>query len=76
MIAQSKDGWQPLCAVYRRSFAEPAENALRAGGYKIDALFDQGCIRVIREEELESAGVSLRIFRNLNTPEELASAIE
>ena len=67
-------GWQPLCAVYRRSFAEPAEKALRQGRCKVDALFDGMEIRAIGEEELRNAGFSPAMFRNLNTPEELAEA--
>ncbi|HKV82712.1 MAG TPA: molybdenum cofactor guanylyltransferase, partial [Candidatus Sulfotelmatobacter sp.] len=38
-LARAAGGFQPLCAVYRRSFADAAENALRAGHYKIDTLF-------------------------------------
>src|SRR5580693_5040871 len=64
--------WQPLCAVYRREFADAAEAALRAGRYKIDALFDQ--VQVIAEEALEAAGFSSNIFRNLNTKEDLEAA--
>jgi len=73
-VARAGGGWQPLCAVYRREFADVAESALRAGRYKIDALFDAQRTQVIGEEELEVAGFAPRIFRNLNTPEELAEA--
>jgi molybdopterin-guanine dinucleotide biosynthesis protein A len=73
-VARVKERWQPLCAVYRRGFAQSAENALRAGSYKVDLLFDEARTQVIGEEELQSAGFSLRIFRNLNTPEELTEA--
>jgi molybdopterin-guanine dinucleotide biosynthesis protein A len=62
---------QPLCAIYRREFADAAENALRAGQNRIDRLFDEVRTRVIEEEELEDGGFSSAIFRNLNTPEEL-----
>ena len=64
-------GWQPLCAIYRREFANAAENALRAGRNRIDRLFHEVRTRVIKEEELEGAGFSPAIFCNLNTPEEL-----
>lgn len=74
VIPRAAGGWQPLCAVYRRDFAEAAENALRAGHNKIDRLFDLLEIRVIDEDELARAGFSLDIFRNLNTPEELGVA--
>ena len=62
---------QPLCAIYRREFAEVAERALRARLNRIDRLFDEVHTRVIEQEELEGAGFSSAIFRNLNTPEEL-----
>jgi molybdopterin-guanine dinucleotide biosynthesis protein A len=73
-IPRTGGGWQPLCAVYRRGFADAAETALQAGRYKIDALFDDARTQVIREEELEVSGFSARMFRNLNTREELESA--
>jgi molybdopterin-guanine dinucleotide biosynthesis protein A len=75
-LAQANGGSQPLCAIYRRSFADVAEIALRAGRYKIDALFDHATTQIVREQELEAAGFAPRIFRNLNTPEELAEAHE
>ena len=73
-VARATDGLQPLCAVYRREFADPAEEALRAGRYKIDALFDPSSTQIIGQEELETAGFSSLIFRNLNTPDELVRA--
>ena len=74
VVPRAAGGWQPLCAVYRRSFAEGAETALRAGRNKIDGLFNLLEIRVIDEDELVRAGFSLDVFRNLNTPEELEVA--
>lgn len=61
---------QPLCAVYRRQFAQPAEEALRAGRNKIDALFAKVKTRIIEEDEFKREGFSAAMFRNLNTPEE------
>jgi molybdopterin-guanine dinucleotide biosynthesis protein A len=72
VVVPSSDGRrQPLCAVYRRNFADAAERALLAGRNKIDKLFDEVPIRVIDEQELDSAGFSNSIFRNLNTLEDL-----
>ena len=73
-VPQTAKRWQPLCGVYRQEFADAAENALRGGRYKIDALFETGTTNVIGEEELAAAGFSADMFRNLNTPEELAGA--
>ena len=73
-VPRSNGGWQPLCAVYRPGFADAAEQALKRGHYKIDALFEELNTQAVAEDELETAGFSPRIFRNLNTPEELAEA--
>jgi molybdenum cofactor guanylyltransferase len=71
---QTSQGWQPLCAIYRREFVDVAEPALRQGRYKIDVLFNKVQMQAIGEAELEAAGFSPELFRNLNTREELESA--
>ena len=73
-VASADGRLHPLCAVYRREFADAAEHALRAGQYKVDALFGPTSTQIISEEQLQAAGFSPTIFRNLNTPEELAQA--
>jgi molybdopterin-guanine dinucleotide biosynthesis protein A len=76
VVPRDTAGYQPLCAIYRREFAGAAESALRAGQNRIDRLFDAVRTRVIEREELEGAGFSRAIFRNLNTPEELETEKE
>ncbi len=71
VVPRDEAGSQPLCAIYRREFADAAESALRAGRNRIDVLFNTVRTRVIEPQELECAGFSRAIFRNLNTPEEL-----
>jgi molybdenum cofactor guanylyltransferase len=71
IVPRAGGGWQPLCAIYRRELASVAEEALRAGENRIDRLFGKVRTRVIEQEELETAGFSIAIFRNLNTLEEL-----
>ena len=75
-VPRTAKGLQPLCAVYRRHFANAAELALRAGKYKIDAAFSALSIRVIEDHQLSSAGFSERSFFNVNTPEDLRAAEE
>jgi molybdopterin-guanine dinucleotide biosynthesis protein A len=75
VVPRGDGGWQPLCAVYHREFASVAERALLAGRNKIDRLFDEVRTRVIEQEELEGAGFSSAVFRNLNTPEELEAEL-
>ena len=73
-LARASGGLQPLCAIYRRQFVEASETALRAGEFKIDALFGSVTTQIITETELEEAGFAVTIFRNLNTLEELEAA--
>lgn len=70
-IARTVEGWQPLCAVYRRAFADSAEAALRQGRYRIDPLFTDASTCVIRDDDLRQQKLSPDLFRNLNTPEDL-----
>jgi molybdenum cofactor guanylyltransferase len=69
-VPRTGKGLQPLCAIYRREFSTPAEEALRAGKYKIDAAFSGVPIRVIEESELTAVGFSKKTFFNLNTPQD------
>ena len=73
-VPRAGGGLQPLCAAYRRRFAEVAEQSLREEKNKIDSLFATVETRVIEEDELVRAGFSAGMFRNLNTPEELEKA--
>ncbi len=73
-VPRSSKGLEPLCAVYRRDFSIAAEQALRAGKYKIDAAFSSVSIRVIEEGELAAAGFSEQSFFNLNPPQDRRAA--
>jgi molybdenum cofactor guanylyltransferase len=73
-VPRTGKGLQPLCAVYRRDFLTVAEQALRAGKYKIDATFSSVSIRVIEEGELAEAGFSEQSFFNVNTPQDRLTA--
>ena len=68
------NGFQPLCAVYRRDFGRIAEQALRAGKYKIDAAFSSVRLRAVEADELAGAGFSEKNFFNVNTPQDRYAA--
>jgi len=74
IVPRTARGPQPLCAVYRRAFAAAAEEALRAGKYKIDSVFPGISVRVVEEDEMSRAGFSEQIFFNVNTPGDLRAA--
>lgn len=71
-VPQAGGHLHPLCAIYRRPFLPHAERALAESRNKLDALFSEVPVRIISEEELKAAGFTPSIFRNLNTPEDLA----
>jgi len=73
-VPQDANGFQPLCAVYRRDFREPAERALKKKKNKVDALFAEVETRIIAEKEMIHMGFSVKMFQNLNTPEEFSAA--
>lgn len=75
-VPRAAGGWQPLCGVYRKPFADVAEQALKQSANKIDPLFAQVDVRTIEENELKAAGFTLEMFRNLNTQEDLRAAQE
>lgn len=59
----------PLCAVYRRGFADVAEPALREGRNKIDALFPLVAVQYVSPA---AAGFDERMLVNLNSPDDVA----
>lgn len=73
-IPRAAGAWQTLCAVYRKPFADLAEQALRQGKNKIDPLFRETTIQILDEPALTKHNFSLNMFRNVNTPEELEEA--
>jgi molybdenum cofactor guanylyltransferase len=73
-VAEAGGRLHPLSGVYRPAFAAVAEQALRAGRYRIDALFADARAQIVREAELRAAGFSAAMFCNLNTREELEQA--
>jgi molybdopterin-guanine dinucleotide biosynthesis protein A len=72
VVPRTAKGWQPLCAVYRRSFGAHAQRALARQQNKIDALFSQASIEPVEEAEMRAAGFDPDVLlQNVNTPEDL-----
>lgn len=74
VVPKTRDGYQPLCASYRKEFEAAVEKALAAGQNKVDALFAPAITRVIDEKELAKLGLPDTMFRNLNTREDYERA--
>jgi molybdopterin-guanine dinucleotide biosynthesis protein A len=66
VIPQTQNGFQPLCAVYRKGFLEAVNGALAKGERKVDRVIFARPHRIISAEG--------DIFLNVNTPEDLVQA--
>jgi molybdopterin-guanine dinucleotide biosynthesis protein A len=68
-VAVSRNGVEPLCAIYKRSFLGEAKKALATGQHRLQSLFEVLEVNKVKIED-QSA------FENLNYPEEYKRAIE
>ncbi|HZR55898.1 MAG TPA: molybdenum cofactor guanylyltransferase [Terriglobales bacterium] len=67
-VPRAESRLQPLCAVYRKEFADIAQRSLHSGHNKIDPLFAEVQTEIVSEEELALQRFPASMFRNLNTP--------
>jgi molybdopterin-guanine dinucleotide biosynthesis protein A len=67
--------FETLHALYARACVAPMERSLAAGKLRVISFFDEVRVQPIDERELRIADPTLRSFTNVNTPEELASAL-
>jgi molybdopterin-guanine dinucleotide biosynthesis protein A len=69
-----RHGFHPLCAVYRRRALWAVRASLVAGENKVSRFFRRVRCQVLTAREVARAGFALRIFDNMNTPEEYEAA--
>jgi molybdopterin-guanine dinucleotide biosynthesis protein A len=74
VVPRAGGGLQPLCAIYRKDFAQVAQRSLTGGKNKIDTLFADVPTLVIEPAELERSGFMQDMFRNLNTEQDWQEA--
>jgi molybdopterin-guanine dinucleotide biosynthesis protein A len=75
-VPKLASGFQPLCAVYRRSFKRVAEDALKNGRFKIDPLYEKVSTRPITDADLKQLAFDSRMFDNLNTRADFERALK
>lgn len=69
VVVSSKNGLEPLCAIYDRSFLAEAKMALQKNQHRLQSLFENLKVKkVLVEEE--------KFFMNLNYPKEYENAIK
>jgi molybdopterin-guanine dinucleotide biosynthesis protein A len=75
VVPVTLDGPHPLCAVYRRSCAEPIRQGLERGQRRATAFWAEVRVREVPEPELAAFGDPRGLLCNLNTPEDYAAAV-
>lgn len=71
IVPRTKDGLQPLHAIYSKNCLEPIKKIVEQGKYKIIDFYPMVKVKVIEEEEFVSLDPMRESFINVNTPEEL-----
>jgi molybdopterin-guanine dinucleotide biosynthesis protein A len=66
---------EPLCAMYRKEFAELAAAAIERSDYKIAKLFPAAHALVVPAEDVAQAGVDASHWLNVNTPDDYRTAL-
>ncbi|HTS68597.1 MAG TPA: molybdenum cofactor guanylyltransferase [Terriglobia bacterium] len=74
VAARSGHVVQSTSLACRRSFRRVCEEQLRRGRYRVEDAIKAAAPLYLEEEELRARGFGPDIFRNLNTPEDLAAA--
>ena len=73
VVPRTKDGLQPLHAIYSKNCLHPIERIIEEGKYKIIDMYKMLRVRVVEEHEFLSLDPLRDSFININTPEELLS---
>jgi molybdopterin-guanine dinucleotide biosynthesis protein A len=74
-VPRTKDGLQPLCAVYGHEFLAIAQTALAAGEYKIDPLFSKIKTQIVDlTDGSQHPQFEAKMFQNINSPEDVERA--
>ena len=71
VVPRTKDGLQPLHAIYSKNCLEPIKRAIEQEIYKIIDFYPMVKVKIIEEYEFYSLDPMRESFINVNTPEEL-----
>jgi molybdopterin-guanine dinucleotide biosynthesis protein A len=71
VVPKTKDGLQPLHAIYSKNCLEPIKKIIDLGKYKTVDFYPMVKVKIIDEHEFFSLDPMRESFINVNTPEEL-----
>ncbi len=74
VVPVSPGGPEPLCAAYGPRCRDAVHRALDRGTYKLTAFWPEVRVREISTSDLAAFGDPVRLFANVNTPEEYERA--
>jgi molybdopterin-guanine dinucleotide biosynthesis protein A len=74
VVPRTKDGLQPLHAIYSKNCLEPINKIMEQGKYKIIDFYPMVKAKIIEEDEFHALDPMRESFMNVNTPEELLLA--
>jgi molybdopterin-guanine dinucleotide biosynthesis protein A len=72
VVPKTKDGLQPLHAIYSKNCLEPIKKIIDEGKLKIIDLYWMVKVKIVEEQEFFSLDPMRESFINVNTPEELS----
>ena len=72
VVPKTKDGLQPLHAIYSKNCLEPIKKIIDEGKFKIIDLYWMVKVKIVEEQEFFSLDPMRESFINVNTPEELS----
>ena len=73
IVPRTKDGLQPLHAIYSKNCLEPIKKVIEQRKYKILDFYDMVKVKIIKEKDFISLDPLRESFINVNTPAELLS---
>jgi len=73
IVPRTKDGLQPLHAIYSKNCVDPIRKKIGEGKSKIIDIYDQVNVKIVDEKDFLCFDPRRESFINVNTPEELVS---
>ena len=71
IVPRTKDGLQPLHAIYSKNCLRPIKNIIEQGKYKILDFYHLVRVKIVDEEDFIQLDPKRESFLNINTPDEL-----
>ncbi len=71
VVPKTKDGLQPLHAIYSKNCLEPIRKIIDQGKNRIIDFYPEVKIKIVEEEEFHSLDPKMESFINVNTPKEV-----